>query len=495
MRFVRVALLALLASALTLSARSQSMTTITATQVNAGSGLVTGTLCLHAVNASNSPISISKSGGGFYLANLPFCGTLTSGALVGSLQVPNPQTDSAPGHAYDVIVYDSVHATQTDLGPVYGIGGSTWSLDTYIPTVTMPTTQAFTFTYGSGSAPSSCVAPALDSRVNAGVATISICSGGGFVPSASSLSATIEHVFTGAGTANYTHNLGTTYPLMTCYVKSGSSSYSANPVDANNVAITAAAASDILCAFDYAPSTVSFNATVINSVSTGLVSYLPMNEGSGLVFNNAVAGAPSAQSQTGLTWSGSPLYPQFTAGTASGADGFFPDGSWSTLFLGNVPWSVSFWSTPASPLSNGIQDAPFLSDLNGAPGFEIVANHANNGILTAILYDGTGMIQVNSPTGVLVSGTRGNYIVTYDGSGHAAGVHIYVNGSLSASTVVTDTLTGSIASGYTPMLMSQPNTGSSPDHWYGAGGEMDHLRFYDRALASADIATIYAGGN
>ncbi len=60
---------------------------------------------------------------------------------------------------------------------------------------------------------------------------------------------TLEHTFAGAGTFNYTHNLGTLYPLMTCYVNGGSTAYTAANVDANNIAITVAAASDITCTF------------------------------------------------------------------------------------------------------------------------------------------------------------------------------------------------------------------------------------------------------
>jgi hypothetical protein len=60
---------------------------------------------------------------------------------------------------------------------------------------------------------------------------------------------TLEHAFAAAGTFNYTHNLGTLYPLMTCYINSGSPTYTAGNIDANNIAITVTAASDITCTF------------------------------------------------------------------------------------------------------------------------------------------------------------------------------------------------------------------------------------------------------
>jgi hypothetical protein len=119
-----------------------------------------------------------------YLKDRPFCQILTAGVLAGSLNVPNSVTDSAPGHAYDLVVYDTSSGIQTDLGAIYGIGGATWSLDSYQPSYTVPTTSAFTFTTGSGAAPTSCVEPAIYAQKNVGAAIISVCSEGVYVPAA-----------------------------------------------------------------------------------------------------------------------------------------------------------------------------------------------------------------------------------------------------------------------------------------------------------------------
>jgi len=81
------------------------------------------------------------------------------------------------------------------------------------------------------------------------VGQVYVWNGTAFVPATRASTITLEHVFTGAGTFNYTHNLGTLYPLMTCYVNSGSASYTASNPDANDIAITVPAASDITCTF------------------------------------------------------------------------------------------------------------------------------------------------------------------------------------------------------------------------------------------------------
>lgn len=163
-------------------AHAQALTSITATTVDAGSGPVTGTLCAKAVNQYGTPISVTKSGGGIYLKDRPFCQILTAGVLAGALNVPNSVTDSAPGHAYDLVVYDTVSGIQTDLGDIYGISGTSWSLDNYQPSYTVPTTSAFTFTTGTGAAPTSCAEPAIYAQKATGGATVSICNEGVFVP-------------------------------------------------------------------------------------------------------------------------------------------------------------------------------------------------------------------------------------------------------------------------------------------------------------------------
>lgn len=175
---LRSALLLLLAPALAVSA--QQFTQITATSVNAGGAPITGTLCFTAVDRYGNPIPVTKQGGGFYKAASPFCGTLNAGALSGTLSVPNSLNDSAAGHGYSLVIFDQATGLSSDPMLINGIGGTTWSLDNYIPSATVSTTNVFTFTTGSGSHPVSCTAPAMDVRVNSGVADMAVCSNGSF---------------------------------------------------------------------------------------------------------------------------------------------------------------------------------------------------------------------------------------------------------------------------------------------------------------------------
>ncbi|MFC6645488.1 hypothetical protein ACFQBQ_07785 [Granulicella cerasi] len=182
MRLLRNLVLSALALLTTVSHAQNVMTTITAESINGGNSPTSGTLCLTPVDQYNNAIQVTKHGGGFYMKGRPFCGTITDGALVTTLQVPDSATDSSPGHSYQISVFDST--TQTvDTFFVPGIAGPTWSLDDYIPSVSVSTVSAFTFTTGSGTHPLSCSGSALDIRVNNGVSSIANCYGGVFVDS------------------------------------------------------------------------------------------------------------------------------------------------------------------------------------------------------------------------------------------------------------------------------------------------------------------------
>jgi len=84
--------------------------------------------------------------------------------------------------------------------------------------------------------------------INAGTLNVTTINGA-TVSGPHTTTITVQHTFAAAGTFNYTHSLGTLYPLMTCYVNGGSPSYSASNVDTNNIAITVTGSSDITCTF------------------------------------------------------------------------------------------------------------------------------------------------------------------------------------------------------------------------------------------------------
>jgi hypothetical protein len=217
-------------------------------------------------------------------ARSQFCGNVVSGAISGGINVPdaNHSYSAAPFNYNFVIQQTDASGNPTGLpvqiNGVPNVTGSTFALDTYAPVVSVPAVSPVVG-YNS-SVPTSCVSPSVwttpsgsayvcaagvyvpvsvtASAMRTAVASLTGCTTSGYAwnPATNTCTAgggattiTIQHTFSGAGTFNYAHNLSTLYPLTTCYVNSGSPSFTASNVDVNNIAITVTAASDITCRF------------------------------------------------------------------------------------------------------------------------------------------------------------------------------------------------------------------------------------------------------
>jgi hypothetical protein len=89
-----------------------------------------------------------------------------------------------------------------------------------------------------------------------------------------------------------------------------------------------------------------------------------------------------------------------------------------------------------------------------------------------------------------VRGLRGRWhhvFVTYDGTGTAAGVKIYVDGRLAPSRVVADNLTGSIRN-TKPLLIGAYGTA------WPFEGQIDDVRIYDRQIGVDAVVALYNSG-
>ncbi|MEQ1830934.1 MAG: DUF1549 domain-containing protein, partial [Pirellula sp.] len=80
-----------------------------------------------------------------------------------------------------------------------------------------------------------------------------------------------------------------------------------------------------------------------------------------------------------------------------------------------------------------------------------------------------------------------NVAFTYDGSGKAAGLKLYINGALAKTTVKADALAGSIKSN-TPFSIGRRGNSSTPFE-----GRIDELKIFKRELTSGDVANSYFG--
>jgi len=104
---------------------------------------------------------------------------------------------------------------------------------------------------------------------------------------------------------------------------------------------------------------------------------------------------------------------------------------------------------------------------------------------------GSGSITVRTNTGgSLAYNESWHLALTYDGSNHAAGVKLYINGALAPMTVFSDNLVGS-ASGDQPVSLGAI---ANNQYTFALTNYQSDTRLWNVALNSAQIATLYTAG-
>lgn len=121
---------------LSVSAQAQ-MTSITATSIQMkGAPITSGTLTFIPVNQIGQPVPITADGS-LYDAQ-GFTANITNGAVAEGFQVPDSCTASPvtpnTNLFYSVQVYNSTTKQSFTLQHVTGVCGSSWALDSYVPT-------------------------------------------------------------------------------------------------------------------------------------------------------------------------------------------------------------------------------------------------------------------------------------------------------------------------------------------------------------------------
>jgi hypothetical protein len=220
------------------------------------------------------------------------------------------------------------------------------------------------------------------------------------------------------------------------------------------------------------------SATATVTISSGLVGWWPLDEGTGTVAHDI-----SGQGNNG-TWSGTPSSPSgsyYATGKLASAAGYF-NGIDNSLTIGTQPiyeftgpFTISMWINPAS------------SNVAGIFARENFINNGNNGYLLAlypsspkfcfVANDGTeSACATGSGVGV---GLWTLLTTVYDGT-HMS---VYVNGTLSlqvASALAPPAINGSLAFGV-------PEQGGQNMF----KGSLQDIRVYSRALSASEISSLY----
>lgn len=227
------------------------------------------------------------------------------------------------------------------------------------------------------------------------------------------------------------------------------------------------------------------------SSSPVTVSAWPMDEGSGLTLNDVSGNANTALINTSaaLAWTPNIIKSGVTSPDWNAGAGYALAGNASlTNFDGTAPFSVGAWidSTAAAPQC-------IVGTLNPASsylGWEVGLD-ASGGRAYAQVYinntPGSNWIAVAS-TSSPVDGAVHYLAVTYDGSKHAAGVTIYVDGVATTTNITGDNLSSSAASGFAARLCERAD--GTDGYFSGIG----YVQIVTGEWTAAQVATNFAAG-
>ncbi|MGI4812480.1 MAG: LamG domain-containing protein [Janthinobacterium lividum] len=437
-------------------------TTVTASllQDSTGTPLTNATIHFLPVTNAGAPISFRAGSNGQVSAQRVQT-NIVNGAF--TIQLADTSETVPINVGYKVTIINNVSGDSL-LGAGYGCVqpfGSTWSFDTFTPDVAAQIT----------------VVPGPDGAPGLGAVYFS---------------KTLQ--FPSAGTQTVVHGMETFAPQIQGLINSGCLLYTAFPLDLNSTAISVLGPCSLSLTFYTAtlPATAATVPVPTYDITTGLVNYWPMRDGSGQVFADSVGSSPLTAA--GITWSGNVASFPGTP-SANAKTGAYFAGSMSAISAissASSPFTISFWLVlTAVPTSD---QAVLISNTNIAtPGFELIVNTSGQVEVAIISSVNSGnLIDVKTQANILTLGQKTHVLLTYDGSSKAAGLGLYLNGGSVPFTVAADALTGSI----TPQLpfsvgcIESAVGGSSLAD--SLDGQMDSLRLYTRVLAAADIAKLYA---
>lgn len=226
----------------------------------------------------------------------------------------------------------------------------------------------------------------------------------------------------------------------------------------------------------------------VGNINQGMVECWAMTDGSGSSFADNCGTSNTQTLATGTcTWASNTGLPGSTCTFSSTAYALGVNQT-ATNFDGSSAFSVSFWTN----MNNASTYHAFISTLdpaNSYKGWEIGTYNGTTNVIEVLLDNviNTNAIQLGT-TAALSTGTLYYIVMTYDGSKTAAGVKVYVNGSLQSTVVGANNLTGSLANTKNAAL------GGRTDGTIPINGILAYARIYNRVLSQTDITNYYAAG-
>ncbi len=207
---------------------------------------------------------------------------------------------------------------------------------------------------------------------------------------------------------------------------------------------------------------------------TDMVAHMPLDEGKGRIITDATNAERKGKLHGAEKWADGKFGKSFDCDGTN-----FIDMGDAGDFDGSHGFSYGAWIKPKGTASG----AP-IARMNNANAFRGYDLHISGGVIEPHIIHRWPDDAIKVRTKNKLKPDEWQHVfVTYDGSGKAAGVKIYVDGKLQEWTIEQDNLVGTIKS-KGPFYLGRRNGGS---HF---NGLIDDVRVYARSLAEAEVAAI-----
>lgn len=163
----------------------------------------------------------------------------------------------------------------------------------------------------------------------------------------------------------------------------------------------------------------------------------------------------------------------------------------SAASLDNLPaLAISIWAKPSGWGENSAGYLVSKSNI-GTAGWRFSLLSSMTSPQFSVDYDGANDLVVRPSAGSVTFNEWAHWVVTWDGTANASGVHIYKNGTEVAYQTQTNG-EGNHVSDASQNLLIGNSTIASPDRTF--DGTLDEVRVYNRVISTEEIGQLYRGG-